>query len=124
MTAADAPGNVPLALTSEEKTWAMLCHLSVLLAHFAVGLTFLGPLICWLMKKDTSPFVDHHGKESLNFQVNMLVYMLACIPLIFCVVGLFLLPAVIVYNVVLVIIAGVKANSGEMFRYPFIFRLI
>jgi uncharacterized Tic20 family protein len=125
MSSAEAAGEMPLALTSEEKTWAMMCHLSVLLAHFALMITFLGPLVCWLMKKDTSRFVDHHGRESLNFQINMLVYMLVCLALIPCLfIGLFLLPVVVVYNVVLVIIAGIKANNGEMFRYPFIFRLI
>jgi uncharacterized Tic20 family protein len=124
MATDEATPQVPLALTSEERTWAMLCHLSVLLAHFAVGMTFLGPLICWLMKKDTSAFVDHHGREALNFELNILVYVLVSIPLFFCFVGFFTLPAAITYNVVMVIIAGIKANSGEMFRYPFIFRVI
>jgi uncharacterized Tic20 family protein len=76
------------------------------------------------MKKDSSAFVDHHGREALNFQINILVYVLVCIPLLFCAVGIPLLEAVFIYNIVSVIVAGIKANSGEMFRYPFIFRLI
>ena len=115
--------NVPVVLTSEEKTWGMLCHLSTLLSYFAGPLTFIGPLVCWLIKKDTSRFVDYHGKESLNFQLNMLVYTLICLALIPCfLIGLFVLPVVHVYNIVCVIIAGIKAKSGELFRYPFIFR--
>ena len=61
---ADQPLTV---LTGEEKTWGMLCHLSTLLSYLALALTFIGPLVCWLVKKDSSKFVDYHGKESLNF---------------------------------------------------------
>jgi uncharacterized Tic20 family protein len=118
----DLGASYPTALTSEEKTWGMLCHLSTLLAYFAGGMTFLGPLVCWLIKKDSSNFVDYHGKESLNFQLNILVYTLICLPLICVVVGIFLLGAVHVYSIVCVIIAGIKASNGELFRYPFIFR--
>jgi uncharacterized protein len=119
-----AEGQPPVGLTSEEKMWAMFCHLSALLAYFAAGMTFLGPLICWLMKKDTSKFVDENGKESLNFQLNILVYTLIGIATICLVVGFVIIPAVHVYSIVCVIIAAIKANQGEMFRYPFIFRLI
>jgi uncharacterized Tic20 family protein len=123
---ADQPLTV---LTSQEKTWGMLCHLSTLLSYVAVigivGLSFIAPLVCWLIKKDTSKFVDYHGKESLNFQLNVLVYTLigfALIPCFF--IGAFVLAAVHIYNPVCVIIASIKANHGELFRYPFIFRLI
>lgn len=114
----------PMAPTSDERMWWMFCHLSVLLAHFAAGLTFIGPLVCWLIKKDQSAFVDYHGKEALNFQLNMLGYFVICFALLFCVIGAFLFPAVAVYNIVCVIIAGIKANNGELFRYPFILRII
>jgi len=121
---AEFADQLPTVLTSEEKTWGMLCHLSTLLAYAAGGLTFIGPLVCWLIKKDTSKFVDYHGKESLNFQLNVLIYTLICLPLVCVVVGIFLLAALHVYSIVCVIIAGIKANGGELFRYPFIFRLI
>jgi uncharacterized protein len=112
-------------LTSEEKTWGMLCHISTLLSYLAFALTFIGPLVCWLMKKDSSRFVDYHGKESLNFQLNILIYTLICIALIPCfLIGAFLLPIVHGYNIVCVIIAGIKASGGESFRYPFIIRFI
>jgi uncharacterized Tic20 family protein len=122
---AEYPDRPPMALASEEKTWGMLCHLSTLLSYVAGPLTFIGPLICWLVKKDTSRFVDYHGKESLNFQLNILVYTVICVVLIPCfLIGAFLLPAVHLYNIVCVIIAGIKASSGEPFRYPFIVRVI
>jgi uncharacterized Tic20 family protein len=117
--------HLPTVLSSEEKTWGMLCHLSTLLSYLAFALTFIGPLVCWLVKKDSSKFVDYHGKESLNFQLNILIYSVIGIALIPCfLIGAFLLPVVHLYNVVCVIIAGIKASGGELFRYPFVFRFI
>jgi uncharacterized Tic20 family protein len=118
-------GQFGTGLTSEEKTWGMLCHISTLLSYLAFALTFIGPLVCWLMKKDSSRFVDYHGKESLNFQLNILIYNLVCAALIPCFfIGLFLLPVVHSYNIICVIIAGIKASGGQPFRYPFIIRFI
>jgi uncharacterized Tic20 family protein len=112
-------------LTSEERMWGMFCHLSVLLAYFAAALTFIGPLVCWLIKKDSSRFVDYHGKESLNFQINVLIYNVICGALVPCFgIGLAAFVVVQVYNIVCVIVAGIKANGGELFRYPLVFRLI
>ncbi|HLJ96122.1 MAG TPA: DUF4870 domain-containing protein [Gemmataceae bacterium] len=121
--------DLPTVLSSEERTWGMLCHLSTLLSYLAVigvaGLSFVAPLVCWLMKKDSSRFVDYHGKESLNFQLNILLYTLVGFALIPCFfVGAILLGIVHIYNPICVIIASVKANNGELFRYPFIFRPI
>ncbi len=122
--AEEYPDVLPGALTHDEKLWGMLCHLSALLAYFAFALSFLGPLICWLIKRDTSAFVDDQGKEALNFQLNILLYKLICVALLCAFVGFFLLGAVVVYNVVMVLVAGVKANAGERFRYPLIIRFI
>ena len=125
---AEFADQLPTVLSSEERTWGMLCHLSTLLSYFAVvgvaGLSFIGPLVCWLVKKDTSKFVDYHGKEALNFQLNILLYTLICLPFICVGVGFFLVGAVHTYSIVCVIIASIKANGGELFRYPFIFRPI
>ncbi|HLW68200.1 MAG TPA: DUF4870 domain-containing protein [Gemmataceae bacterium] len=119
----DAPSR---GLTQDEKTWGMLCHLSALVGLAVGGFTFLGPLICWLVKKDESAFIDRHGKESLNFQLNMLVLALLTIPLVFITFGiLFFLPlAVAVVAIVMPIIAGMKANNGEEYQYPYIVRVI
>ena len=57
----------------EEKQWGMFCHLSALVGLLHGGLTFLGPLVCWLVKKDTSRFVDDQGKEALNFQITLFI---------------------------------------------------
>ena len=127
-----APQAEPAAeLTSDEKTWAMFVHLSALICLFALGgLTFVGPLICWLVKKDSSRFVDWHGKEALNFILIKFIAIAVCVAgsLLTCGIGLVIflpiLLAILIYSIVVWIIAGIKANSGEYYRYPFIPRLI
>jgi uncharacterized Tic20 family protein len=119
-----SPGSIPS--TPEERTWGMLAHLSAILATALSAMGFIGPLIVWLIKKDQSKFVDYHGKEALNFQLNLLIYMLIAVGIAFatCGIGIPLPAAVGIYGVVMCIIAGLKANNGELYRYPFTFRLI
>jgi uncharacterized Tic20 family protein len=102
-----------------------LCHASALLGLFFHFLGhILGPLAVWLLKRGDSPEIDAHGKESLNFQISMLIY--DAIALILCVflIGIPILIALWVANTVLVIIASVKASEGKFYQYPFTIRLI
>lgn len=108
-----------------DRTWDALCHL-LALAGF-VGIPFgnvVGPLILWVIKKDEMPSVDAHGKESVNFQISMTIYTIAAGLSVFVFVGFVLLPAVLIVNLVLVIIAAVKAGQGEAYRYPLSIRFI
>ena len=103
----------------------MLCHASALLGLFFHFLGhILGPLIVWLMKRGDSREIDAYGKESLNFQLSMLIYdAIAAILCIF-LIGIPILIALWVLNTVLVIIASVKAGEGQFYRYPFTIRFI
>jgi uncharacterized Tic20 family protein len=125
--------SVPLKkadLDSDARQWAMFCHLSALLGLLAGSLTFLGPLICWLAKRESSSYVDYHGKEALNFHLNILIYnlVLVAISIATCGVGLIvtgpLLAALGIYAIVMSILAGLKANEGDYYRYPLTFRII
>lgn len=98
--------------TSDERTWAMLAHLSPLL------LGFLGPLIIWLVKKDESPFVAMHAKNALNFSLTMMIVSL--LTLITCVGPMF----VGIYALVMHIMAGMEANKGLAYEYSFSWQLI
>ena len=101
------------------RTWAMLCHLSGL-ALF-VGIPFgniIGPLVVWLVKKDEFPFVDEQGKESLNFQISITIYAFVAALLVFIVIGIPLLMLLILADVILIVVAAVKTNSGQHYRYP------
>ena len=108
----------------EARTWGMLCHLSALAGLFS-GIGFIvGPLVVWLIKKDEMPFVDDQGKEALNFQITMALIFCVCWILAFVLIGLLLMPLLALFDLVMVIIATVKANNGEQYRYPFALRLI
>lgn len=103
--------------SDNEKMWAMFCHLAGLL-HFIPFGQIIGPLVIWVVKKEESGFIDDQGKQALNFQISMLIYMLLCIPFVFIVIGIFALIALAIINLILVIIAAVNSNSGIKYRYP------
>src|SRR5262249_37422123 len=115
---AQAPGPPPAVpfgapqpgLKPDERQWGMFAHLSAL-AGLVVGFWFIGPLVIWLMKKEESAFVERHAKEALNFQITMTIASIVAALSIFCVIGIVLLPLLFIANVILVIVAGMKANE-------------
>ena len=107
--------------------WAMFGHLAGLggflpLAPVLGGI--IAPLIIWQIKKDQFPFVDEQGKEAVNFQISIVIYAIAAALLCFACIGIALLPAVYIFDVVFLLIAAVKANNGEHYRYPLTIRFI
>jgi len=113
------------ASSREQNTWALAAHLSGLLVY--TGIPFgnvLAPVAIWLMNRDTMPFVDDQAKESLNFQLTIMLYIFACVPLAFVLIGFVLLPVVIVFHVVASITAALKAQQGIAYRYPLNIRFI
>ena len=118
-------------VTQEQKTWGMIAHLSALVGLIIPFGNILGPLVVWLIKKDTMPFVDDQGKEALNFNISLAIViaglMIVGTVLLVIVIGfLFYLLAGIIglAGLVFIVIAGIKANEGVAYRYPFAFRLI
>lgn len=110
----------------------MWCHLSALAGFLPIPFgNLIGPLIVWQMKRNEFPTVDEHGKESLNFQLSMAIYFLAVavitgVTWIFCIGVIFLpiLAAIHIGGIILAVVAGLKANEGVFYRYPFNLRLI
>jgi uncharacterized Tic20 family protein len=82
------------------------------------------PLVLWLVKKQEIPAVDVHGKEVLNFQISMSIYFFVAFLMSFILIGFILMPAIGITWLILVIMAAVKTNSGEMYRYPLTIRFI
>jgi uncharacterized protein len=113
-------------LNKDDRMWAMLAHLFSLVGYVVPFGHVIAPLVVWLIKKDTSKFVDFHGRESLNFQICMMIYVLVSIPIGFltCGIGFVLTVAIAVFDLVMVIIASIKANGGEYYHYPLIFRIV
>jgi uncharacterized Tic20 family protein len=104
--------------SSDEKTLAILSHILTIIS------SFIAPLIIYLLKKDDSPYVAAHAKESLNFQITMFILYIISIVLIIILVGLLMLWVLSIANLILVIIATIKASENKMYRYPINFRLI
>jgi uncharacterized protein len=125
-----AAGNLPQSVlpateVKTDYTLGMLCHLLSLTQLLGVPLgNILGPLIVWLIKRDEDPFVDLCGKESLNFQISMTIYMVIAGILILLFVGLFMIPILMILNIVYTIIAAIKASQGSSYTYPLTIRFI
>jgi uncharacterized protein len=108
----------------DERTWAMICHLSTFAGYAIPFGNIVGPLAVWLIKRHEMPLVDDQGKEALNFQISVLIYLGVCIPLMIVVVGFFLAIAVVIFSIVVTIIAAMRANEGIAYRYPLTIRFI
>jgi uncharacterized Tic20 family protein len=122
--AQQTPTAKPRMDEKQERMWGMLCHL-VSFAGYITGIGFIiGPLIVWLIKREESPFVDYHGKESLNFQISMFIYWIVSGILTVIVIGFVLMLALVVFHIIMVIMASMKANAGEKYRYPLTIRFL
>ncbi len=117
------PPGPPAVPTSEERTWALAAHIgSLVAAWFAMG--FLAPLLVLLVKGNDSPFVRRHAVESLNFQISLLIYLVATAILWLIVIGIVLTVALGIFALVVIILATVAASNGRDYRYPLTIRLI
>jgi len=142
----------------QARNWAMWCHLSSIawILAFIIPFPFLNilcPLVVWLSKKNQHSFIDAHGKESLNFQISLLIYtIIFAVILLFLisvtcgwivpissssaqssittigtglVIGLIALNAIAgILSFALVIFAAVKSKKGEFYHYPFTIRFL
>lgn len=111
-------------ISQDEKTWGMLAHLSSLSGFVIPFGSLLGPLIIWLVKRDTMPFVADQGKEALNFNITVTIAAIVSGILTLVLIGFLLLAVVVVGWLVLTIMATIEANKGVAYRYPFTLRLI
>ncbi|MCA1783562.1 MAG: DUF4870 domain-containing protein, partial [Intrasporangiaceae bacterium] len=102
----------------EEKGWSLAAHLLVLVGGF------IAPLIIWLVFKGRGPFLEHHAKESLNFQITVSIALFVSFILMFLLVGFILIFALLPWMIIMPILAAVKANNGEWYRYPLTLRLV
>jgi uncharacterized protein len=102
----------------EERMWAIGAHLG------GIFLGFIAPLVVWLVFKDRSAFLDRTGKESLNFQLTLLIGYLVSFVLMIVLVGFLLFFVVWLGGIVLMVLATIKVASFEDYRYPFTIRLV
>lgn len=117
--------------SAEDRQWALFGHLSSLAGLFTGGIgNIIGPLVIWLVKKDTLPFAGDQAKEALNFNITLLIAALVLLVLTLVTFGIGIvvtLPLGILLGLawlVLTVMAAIKANEGVAYRYPFTLRLI
>ncbi len=102
----------------EERKWAMFCHLSALSGFAIPSANVVVPLLVWICKKKESEFVNEHGKTAFNFQltITIFIFISLLISLINDYLLMILLPVMailLIYNLVVIITSGIKANKGE-----------
>lgn len=105
-------------VNSDDKTMAILAHIG------GIFFGFIPSLIIWLVKKDDSPYVTIQAKEALNFQIFIAICMFISFILMLVLIGIVLLIAVSIIDLVFCIVAAVKVSNGENYRYPLTLRLI
>ena len=118
--------------TQQERTLAMFCHIGGLIGSVVPPGNIIVPVVIWLLKKDQSAFINEHGKEAINFQINLSVWAVICFVvsfiLLIVIIGALLMPLTLgllgLAGLILGIVAGVKAYEGNLYRYPFIIRLL
>lgn len=118
-----APPPPAVGPSKDEKNLAMLAHLLALanLVLWIPGISIVGPLVLWLMKRETMPFVDYHGKEALNFNITFGIVVAVCV------VTVILIPFVFLVGIawlVFTIIAAIQTSEGKHYRYPVSLRLV
>ncbi|MGV8965295.1 MAG: DUF4870 domain-containing protein [Cellulomonas sp.] len=103
---------------SDQRLWAVLSHIG------GVFVSFLVPLVVWLVFKGRGAFVEDQSKEALNFQITLAIaYAVGAITAIF-IVGIVILLAAFVCAIVFGIIAAVQSSQGVLYRYPICIRFI
>ncbi len=98
-------------------TYLMLMHLSQFAGFIVPGLGFIAPIVMWLVNKE-NPVVDKHGKNIANFMISMIIYAIVSAILIFLLIGIPMLIAIAIIEIIFIIIATVKAANGEYWKYP------
>ena len=125
-TARPAAGEI----TNDQKNLAFICHLSGLFWFIVPGLNIIIPLLVMLIKGGEDPFVSHHSRQALIFQVIMSVAMMVLfiigVVLLIILVGFLFFAALLVVavvDVIFILIATFAAARGEMYSYPLMGRV-
>ena len=89
---------------------AMFVHAGTLAGVVLPFRNLIGPPVIWLVKRDESAFVDSHGRAALNFRTSLSIYMIVSPILV--------LVELLTFDVVVTVVALIKAGEGKEYRYP------
>jgi len=108
----------------DAQLWATLCHLGGFAGFIFPFGNIIAPLIIWLIKREEYEFVDDQGKEALNFQISMSIYLILAAVLILIIIGFVLLIGLIIFAIIMMVMAAIKTSEGDRYVYPLTIRLI
>lgn len=97
---------------TETRKWLTFLHLSGLF------ILLIPPLVIWILKRDEIPGINEHAKNVMNFQISMLIYLLAGAMSVFFALGLLVLPLLGIYSTIIIIINSVRVMNGDSYKYP------
>lgn len=115
---APTSSTLPAVPSKDDCNLAMLAHL------LGIFTGFIGALILWIIKKDESSFVGENAKEALNFQITLIIGYVVSMILAIILIGVLFLWVLYIVNIVFSIIGAIAASKGELYKYPFAFRLV
>ncbi len=111
-------------ISEDERNWGIFCHISPFAGYLIPLGNIILPLVLWLVKKEQSSFIDEVGKEIVNFQISISLYAIIATALILLLIGLPLLIAIGIFNIVVIILGAVAASKGEVYYFPLNIRFI
>ena len=118
-------GFAPTTPASPAASSADSDKLMVIASHLGgIFFGFIPALIVFLIRKDSPGWVLDNAREALNWQITVIIAALVSAILMFVLIGFVLIWILIVTNLVLCILATVKASGGQAYRYPFSLRLL
>lgn len=103
---------------SDARMWAMFAHLGGILFYFVPS------LVIYLIYKDRDPFVRSHALQALNFQIIATIAYAVSWVLTLVFIGVLTGLATFICVVVFSIIAGIAANKGQEYTYPYIPQMV
>lgn len=103
---------------TQTRQWAMFLHLSMLAGYVVPLAGFVAPILIWQLRKTDLPGLDPHGKNAVNWIISALIYGVVCAILCSVFIGFFLAPILAVLCIAFPIVAALKANNGEVWKYP------
>ena len=105
-------------------TWCLLIHLSQFCGYVLPFAGLVVPIILWQIRKNEAEIIDQHGKVVVNWIITEIIYFVISFILVFLIIGIPLLLALIVASIAFPIIGAIKANNGEVWRYPMSFKFV
>lgn len=106
------------------KTWAMILHFSVFAGYVVPMAGLIVPILIWQLKKQEMPELDSHGRMVANYLISLLIYSVACVVLMVVGIGILLALVLGLVSIIYPIIGGIKANSGELWSYPGVIKIL